>query len=99
VVLLLEPPSRLFLGWRREVSPDKRPAFLVVALFLVFQVIHFVPTVGLYFGIITKPPTIYLTALGLVALWFVLIQLLWRFQLLERLLGLPTNGEAGDLRP
>lgn len=91
VVLLLEPPSRLFLGWRRIVSPDKRPAFLVVALFLVFQVIHFVPTVGLYFGIITKPPTIYLIALALVVVWFLLIQALWRFKLLDRLLGLASE--------
>jgi cation-transporting ATPase E len=27
LILFLEPPSRFFLAWRKEVSPDKRPPF------------------------------------------------------------------------
>ena len=32
LILILEPPYPLFLGWRKQVSPDKRPALLALAL-------------------------------------------------------------------
>jgi cation-transporting ATPase E len=88
LILFLEPPSRFFLGWQQEVSSDRRPAWLALALFLVFQIIHFVQPIGVYFGIITKPERIYLLILALVVLWFFLIRAVWRWRLLERLLGI-----------
>ena len=39
LILFLEPPTRFFLGWRSEVSADKRPAWLALGLFLLFWVI------------------------------------------------------------
>jgi hypothetical protein len=78
------------LCWRDAVSPDKRPALLALGLFLVFQVIHFVQPIGLYFGIITKPEGVYLDIVGLVVVWFVLMQATWRLRLFERMLGLST---------
>lgn len=39
LILFLEPPGRFLLGRRREVSPDKRLAFLAAALFVLFWVV------------------------------------------------------------
>ncbi|HET7480127.1 MAG TPA: HAD-IC family P-type ATPase, partial [Rubrobacteraceae bacterium] len=88
VILFLEPPSRLFLGWRKEVSPDKRPALLAAALFVLFFVIWSVPSVGYYFGILVKPLPITMILLGLAVVWFFLVRTIWRTNLFERVLGL-----------
>lgn len=88
VILFLEPPSRFFLGWRREVSPDKRPAFLAAGLFVLFLVIWSVPSIGYYFGILVKPLPITMIILGLVVIWFFLVRAIWRANLFERILGL-----------
>ena len=91
LLLFLEPPHRFFTGWRREVSADKRPALLAVALILVFQIFYFVPSIGTYFGLLEKPPNVYLLILGLVVVWFFLIRFIWRRRLLERFLSLSVN--------
>lgn len=91
LLLFLEPPSRFFTGWRKEVSEDKRPAILAVVLLLVFQILYFVPTVGAYFGLLEKPPTIYLLILGFVVVWFFLMRAIWRYHLFERFLGLSSE--------
>ena len=88
LILFLEPPSRLFLGWRKEVSPDKRPALLAAGLFVLFLVIWSVPPIGYYFGILVKPFGITLIIMGLVLVWFFLVRAVWRANLLERFLGL-----------
>ncbi len=88
LVLFLEPPHPFFLGWRKEVSPDKRPAILVVVLFLLFLSTTFFPSVGYYFGILVKPFTIDLIIMAIVFVWFLLIRTIWRANLLERFLGL-----------
>ena len=91
LLLFLEPPSRFFTGWRKEVSADKRPALLAVALLVVFQVLYFVPSVGTYFGLLEKPPSVYLLILAFVVVWFFLIRTIWRRHLFERFLGLASE--------
>ncbi|MFN8490985.1 MAG: HAD-IC family P-type ATPase [Caldilineaceae bacterium] len=91
LLLFLEPPSRFFTGWRKEVSTDKRPALLALALIVVFQVLYFIPTIGAYFGILDKPPTVYLRILAFVVVWFFLIRTIWRHRLFERFLGLTSE--------
>jgi cation-transporting ATPase E len=88
LLLFLEPPYRFFTGWRKEVSSDKRPAILAAVLLVIFQIFYFIPTIGAYFGLLEKPPTIYLYILGFIVVWFFLIRFIWRQQLLERFLGL-----------
>jgi cation-transporting ATPase E len=88
LILFLEPPSRFFLGWRTEVSPDKRPAFLALGLFILFQVIWWVPPLGYYFGILVKPFSVTSLILVVVVIWFFLIRTIWRARLFERFLGL-----------
>lgn len=91
VILFLEPPGRFFLGWRKEVSPDKRPALLAAGLFVLFLVIWTVPPIGYYFGILVKPLPITMILMMLVVVWFFLVRAVWRANLLERVLGLEED--------
>jgi cation-transporting ATPase E len=88
LLLFLEPPSRFFLGWRTEVSPDKRPAWLALALFLLFWVIWSYDPLGNYFGILVKPFFISAIIMGVVVVWFFVVRTVWRLHLFERFLGL-----------
>jgi cation-transporting ATPase E len=88
LILFLEPPHPFFLGWRNEVSPDKRPAWLALALFIWFGVIWAIDSLGYFFGILVKPPPVTLAILGVVVIWFFLMRAIWRANLFERFLGL-----------
>lgn len=88
LILFLEPPLPLFLGWRKEVSPDKRPAWLALALMIWFGIIWTVPSLGYFFGILAKPEEVTLIILGVVVVWFFLVRAIWRANLFERFLGL-----------
>lgn len=88
LILFLEPPGRFFLGWRKEVSPDKRPAVLAAVLFVVLLFVWSVDPVGYYFGVLTKPWFIIAAIMGAVAVWFFLVRAIWRADLLDRFLGL-----------
>jgi cation-transporting ATPase E len=91
LIVFLEPPSRLFLGWRKEVTPDKRPALLALGLFLVFLIIASFQPLGYYFGILVKPPMINAILISLVVIWFFLVRAVWRARLFERFLGLEQD--------
>ncbi len=88
LILFLEPPSRFFLGWRTEVSLDKRPAWLALALYLLFWIIWSYDPLGAYFGILVKPFFISAIIMGVVVVWFFVVRTVWRLQLFERFLGL-----------
>lgn len=88
LILFLEPPHPFFFGWRTEVSPDKRPTWLALALFIWFGIIWTVPSLGYFFGILIKPEEVTLTILGVVVVWFFLMRTVWRANLFERFLGL-----------
>ena len=88
LILFLEPPHRFFLGWCDEVSPDKRPAWLALGLFILFAIIWSVDPLGYYFGILVKPLPVQLAILGLVVAWFFIVRTIWRTRLFERFLGL-----------
>ncbi len=94
LLLFLEPPFKFFTGWRNAVSADKRPAILALCLIVVFQVFYFVPSIGTYFGLLEKPPTVYLLILGFVVVWFFLIRTVWRLHLFERFLGLAIMSQS-----
>jgi hypothetical protein len=67
LIPFLEPPGRFFLGWRKEVSPDKCPAVLAAALFVVLLIVWSVDPVRYYFGVLVKPWFITAAILGAVA--------------------------------
>lgn len=91
LILFLEPPHPFFFGWRNEVSPDKRPAWLALVLFIWFGIIWLVPSLGYFFGILVKPPEVTFTILGVVVVWFFVMRAIWRINLFDRFLGLDTN--------
>ncbi len=93
LILFLEPPSRFFLAWRQEVSPDKRPAWLALGLFALFLIIWSFGPLGYYFGILVKPLPIQLMILGVVVVWFFVVRTIWRLRLFERFLGLGAERE------
>ena len=88
LILFLEPPGHFFLGWRKEVSPDKRPAVLAAVLFVVLLIVWTVDPLGYYFGVLVKPWFITAAIMGAVAVWFFLVRAIWRASLLDRFLGL-----------
>ena len=91
LLLFLEPPSRFFLGWRSEVSPDKRPAWLALGLFVLFTIIWSYAPLGYYFGILVKPLRPQLQILGVVVIWFFVMRTIWRLHLFERFLGVDLS--------
>jgi cation-transporting ATPase E len=87
LILLLEPPHRLFTAWTR-ISPDRRPLWLALGLFVAFAVVLLIPTTRTYFGLTAPdPPVVQVPAVALV-LWFVTVSLALRYRVLERVLGL-----------
>lgn len=88
LILFLEPPYPLFLGWRKEVSPDKRPVLLALALFVWFGIIWTVPSLSYFFGILAKPEEAIFIILGIAVVWFFLMRVIWRANLFGRFLGL-----------
>jgi cation-transporting ATPase E len=91
LLLFIEPPSRFFLGWRTEVSPDKRPAWLALGLFVLFTIIWSYAPLGYYFGILVKPLRPQLQILGVVVIWFFVMRTIWRLHLFERFLGVDLS--------
>ena len=90
LVLLLQPPHRIFTAWT-TVSDDRRPAWLAVGLFAAFAVVLALPATQDYFGLTAPdPPVLEAGAVALVA-WFVTLSLALRFRVLERVLGLPLT--------
>lgn len=88
LILFLEPPARLFTGWTREVSPDKRPTLLAAALAAVFLFVLLKPEAAEYFGLISVGPAIYLTVAAVLPVWAAALLLNWRHRWFERFLGL-----------
>ncbi|GAB7045526.1 HAD-IC family P-type ATPase [Catenuloplanes indicus] len=87
LILFLAPPGRFFAAWTRPTG-DRRPAYLVVALVVVFTAVLLVPALWSYFGL-TGPagPVFEVVLLSLVP-WFGALTLAYRYRILERLLGL-----------
>ncbi len=90
LILFLEPPARPFTAWA-PVSPDRRPVWLAAGLFVALVVVLIVPTTRSYFGLTAPdPPVVYMVVPAVVA-WFVVLSLVLRHRLLERLLGLAPD--------
>lgn len=88
LVLFLHPPLPFFTGWR-PLSSDRRPAFMTVALIVIFiGALSFKP-VSDYFGIVGTPSW-GLAILGvLLVIWLLGFRLILRQRWVEKLL-MPT---------
>jgi cation-transporting P-type ATPase E len=89
LILFLAPPTRLFAAWTSP-SPDRRPAVLVAALLAVFAAVLFVPALYTYFGLTGPTSQVFGTVLPALVLWFATLSLIFRYRLLERVLGLTS---------
>jgi cation-transporting ATPase E len=87
LILFVEPPIRFFTGWR-EVSTDRRPAYLALALAAAFFVIGQTGAIAAYFGLIPLAPGM-LLGVGLgVAVWTLALREIWRRSWFDRFLGM-----------
>jgi cation-transporting ATPase E len=87
LILFLAPPSRFFAAWTAPVA-DRRPAYLVGGLVLVFAAVLFVPALSDYFGLTVPAPPIFVAVLPAMVLWFGALTAAYRLRLLDRILGL-----------
>jgi cation-transporting ATPase E len=92
LILLLEPPHRIFTAWT-GVSPDRRPTWLALGLLVAFAVVLLVPATRTYFGLTAPDPPVVETAGVAIVVWFVVVSLALRHRALERLLGLGATGD------
>jgi cation-transporting P-type ATPase E len=94
LILLLEPPHRIFTAWA-PVSSDRRPTWLALGLFAAFAVVLVVPATREYFGLTAPdPPVLEIPGIALV-LWFVTLSVALRYRVLERVLGLRPQPASG----
>ncbi|MGY1651051.1 HAD-IC family P-type ATPase [Geodermatophilus sp. SYSU D01119] len=99
LILFIRPPSRLFAAWTRP-DGDRRPAWLVLALVVVFSAGLFWPAFTDYFGLTDAAEPVFQTVLPALVLWFAVLTAVYRLRLLERALGLtgalsPPGAPAG----
>jgi cation-transporting ATPase E len=97
LILFLGPPHRLLASWTRP-DGDRRPAVLVAVLVAAFSGGLFVPAFTDYFGLTQAADPVFSTVVPGLVLWFVALSAVYRFRLLDRLLGLddlPRTRPAG----
>jgi cation-transporting ATPase E len=94
LLLFLKPPTPLWTG-AAPLSDDRRPAYLALALFIAYLIILAVPSFRGFFELRVLEPLVYLLIAAAVVLAGVLLRLVWRSNLLERLIGAPT-GSGGS---
>lgn len=87
LILFLEPPTTFFVGWN-NVSPDKRPAYLAVALMIVYIIVLYTPLLANYFGLVTPGGPEKLIITGLLVVWFFVLRTIWRRKWFERIISI-----------
>ncbi len=86
LIVFLEPPIKFFAGWS-DVSPDKRPAYLAVALMVVYLVVLYTTTLANYFGLVTPGGPEKLVIPALLVVWFFILRTIWRRKWFERIIS------------
>jgi cation-transporting ATPase E len=89
LILFLAPPARLFATWTTP-SADRRPALLVAGLLVAFAAVLFIPTLYTYFGLTGPTSQVFGTVVPALVFWFATLSLIYRFRLLDRVLGLSS---------
>lgn len=95
LILLLEPPHRIFTAWA-PVRGDRRPTWLALALFVAFAVVLLVPATQSYFGLTAPDPPVVRAGAVAIVLWFATLSLALRHRVLERVLGLHPRAPVGS---
>jgi cation-transporting ATPase E len=86
LVLFVEPPSRFWAGGN-ELSGDRRPTWLTIALLVGVLLIAFVPALSQLFDLRPIAPLDMAVVGVAAAVWVFLVRWAWNQQWLERFLG------------
>jgi cation-transporting ATPase E len=86
LLLFLAPPTRFFAAWT-EPTGDRRPAVMVAVLVAVFAAVLFIPALSNYFGLTGPAEPVFDIVLPALALWFATLTAVFRFRLVDRVLG------------
>jgi cation-transporting ATPase E len=90
LIAYVEPPTRMWVGGD-VFSGDWRPSALAGALLLLYGMIMALPAGRGFFELVPLRATDYLLIGALVIVWALLLRLIWRTRLPERLLSRPTR--------
>ena len=87
LILFVEPPVRFFTGWQKTVSDDRRPAYLAIALSVVFFGVVQTGPIAAYFGLIPLAPGMLLQVAAGLVIWTFALREIWRRDWFDRFLG------------
>jgi cation-transporting ATPase E len=90
LVAFVEPPTSMWVGGD-EYSGDRRPLLLALGLLLAYVGVMAVPHVRSFFELVPLRPADYGLITAFVAVWAVLLRLIWRTGLAERLVRRPAR--------
>jgi cation-transporting ATPase E len=84
IVLFAQPPTDIWVG-ASSLNGDRRPAYLVGAMYLVYAVILLAPPLREFFDLRALPWSGYVMLAFIVAGWAVLVRWMWRKALGDRI--------------
>lgn len=83
IVLFAQPPTRIWVG-ASSLNGDRRPAYLVGAMYAVYATILLVPGLREFFDLRTLPWSGYVMLAFIVCGWAVVVRFIWRRALGDR---------------
>jgi cation-transporting ATPase E len=90
LIVFVEPPTRVWVGGD-VLSGDWRPSVLAVGLLALYGVVMAVPAARDFFELVPLRVSDYLLVAVLVLAWALLLRVIWRTRLPERLLSRPSR--------
>jgi cation-transporting ATPase E len=90
LLIFVEPPRRWWVGGD-EYSGDWRPTILAGLMFLALVAILSVQFLRDFFGMGRLSVEDLAVIVGVVAVWTLVVRAIWRYRLLDRLLGIPVS--------
>ena len=90
LLVFVAPPTRFLAGGNTSCG-DWRPTILAVVLLGALTLLLSVPSSSAVFEISALPLFDVAVIVGVVVLWVLLLHFIWRFRLLERLLGMKSE--------
>jgi cation-transporting ATPase E len=88
LIPFVEPPTKWWVGGD-QLSGDWRPTALALGMLALYAMILAVPPLRAFFELTLLRGWDYLLIGGIVAAWALLLRVIWRTRLFERLLDLP----------
>lgn len=95
LVVFAQPPLKIFVGGDK-FSGDWRPTYFAGVILLAYFGIILVEPLRKIFGLEVLNPLEYLGLAGLAIAWAVLMQLTWRYKLLDRFLKVDLKGPTKE---